>query len=255
MQASLNPRGGRIILAGALAAASVLAVSGGARAAAPAWLKHAFALHRARPPAPAVERFTIEAGGAFTLDRSLGRPLLKFDDSPEVWALTASRGPRGDMIYLNDSGQPVLRTTRLGGVTVFTPRRPEGAAAADSGAGAPLRLASIGPERLYQRLVQASARSSRAAQHLIAFEVPDADSNSDGLIADAAGVASEAIVLLATRYGGRTVLTRVTKVVIEMGRLPGAALRGGVIYLTVAPPQGVAGRPSSERILVSLGAR
>jgi hypothetical protein len=255
MKALLNPRGGRIMLAGALAVASVLALSGGASAAAPAWLKRAFALHRARPAAPTVERFSIDSGGGFTLDRSLGRPLLKFDDSPEVWALTASRGPRGDLIYLNDSGQPVLRTTRLGGVTVFTARRPEGSAAAESGAGAPLRLASIGPERLYQRLVQASARCSRAAQHLIAFDVPDADPGSDGVIADAAGVASEAIVALAAHYGGRTLLAHVTKVEIETGRLPGATLRGGVIYVTVAPPQGVAGRPSSERILVSIGAR
>ena len=73
---------------------------------------------------------------------------MKFEDSPEVWVLlAAARRPRGDMIYKNDLGEPVLRATRLGGVTVFTDQRPGAGRPALAGAGAPLRLAPWGRRR------------------------------------------------------------------------------------------------------------
>ena len=74
----------------------------------------------------------------FVFDMSVqGRPLIKFDDSGEVWALTPTAGPRGDTIYKNDMGEPMLRSTRLGGLTVFTQDRPMGLAACPSVARRP----------------------------------------------------------------------------------------------------------------------
>jgi hypothetical protein len=240
---------------GALVAVAICAIGGGARAAAPSWLKRAFTLHGPQRPAKIVARYRIDAGGAFILDETTPRPLLKFDDSPEVWVLNASRGPRGDMIYTSDLGRPLLRTTQLGGVTVFTPDRPGGSAAAPVGAGPPLRLVSVGPAGLYRILLQASARASRAARHLVAFEAPDADPTSDGLIADAAVVASEAVVTLSIDNEGRAILNRVGRVEISHGGRPGAALHGSVVDITVTPALGVAGRPSSQRIMFAIGAR
>src|SRR5688500_18964728 len=77
-----------------------------------------------RSVSPPVARDVSQEGDAFVLDRSQPRPLLKFDDSPEVWALRPHPAPRGDVIYKNDLGEPVLRATRLGGLTLFTPSRP-----------------------------------------------------------------------------------------------------------------------------------
>jgi hypothetical protein len=243
-------------LAGAVAAAMLVASYGGdAHAATPDWLKRAFSPHGVAHAGKTVEHFRIDSGGAFVLDQTSSQPLLKFDDSPEVWVLTASRGPRGDMIYTSDLGRPLLRTTRMGGVTVFTPERPDGSAAAEIGPGAPLRLTSVGPTGLYRALLQASVRASRAARHLVGFEAPDADSTSDGLIADAATVASEAVVTLSAANDGRSILSRVVRVEILRGIRPGASLRGSVVAITVAPALGIAGRPSSQRILFAIGAR
>jgi hypothetical protein len=208
---------------------------------------------RGSPP-PTVARYIIDEGGEFVLDREARRALVKFSDSPEVWALLPFHGPRGDIIYKNDVNKPMLRATKLGGMTVFTSRRPEGAAAALAGSGAPLRLPILGPILLYQRLYQASVRSSRAAQHFIEFDAPDADPNSDGLIADAALVVVEAMINLAARPGGHAVLARLGSVAIQPGNHPTVALRGRVVAITVDPALGVAGRPSSERILLALGA-
>ncbi len=247
-------RGGGYLLAGAVALASVIATSADA---APAWLKGAFGKHSHVPQAQnnIVARYHIDAGGAFILDRSSPRTLLKFDDSPEVWVLGGSHGPRGDMIYTSDLGRPLVRVTHMGGTTVFTPERPDGSAASEVGAAAPLRLTTLGPGGLYHVLIQSSARASKAARHLIGFEAPDADPTSDGLIADAAVVASEAVIALSTDSDNRPILSRVTRVEILRGGQPGASLRGNVVNITVVPPLGVAGRPSSQRILFAMGVR
>lgn len=236
-------------------AVALTTCGGEAKAAAPGWLKRAFTLHGPGHASKTVARYRIDSGGAFILDQTTPRPLLKFDDSPEVWVLNASRGPRGDMIYTSDLGRPLLRTTQLGGVTVFTPDRPGGSAAASVGSGAPLRLVSVGPAGLYRILLQASARASRAARHLVAFEAPDADPMSDGLMADAAVVASEAVITLSFDSEGRAILSRVGRVEISHGGRPSAALHGSVIDIAVTPALGVAGRPSSQRILFAIGAR
>nr|QQZ52104.1 DUF4908 domain-containing protein [Phenylobacterium glaciei] len=57
----------------------------------------------------------------------------------------APAAPRGDIIYKNDLGEPVLRATRLGGLTLFTPDRPGGTAAALAGAVRPCGCRSLAP--------------------------------------------------------------------------------------------------------------
>jgi len=218
----------------------LIGAPGFAHAAAPGWLKHAFTLHGPTQSSRIVARYRMDSGGNFVLDRSALWPLLKFDDSPEVWVLSASRGPR---------------MTSLGGVTVFTTGNPAGSAAAAVGVATPLRMMTVGPAGLYRILLQASARASRAARHLVGFEAPEADAASDGLIADAAMVASEAMVTLSSDSEGRSILNRVARVEILRGGQPGASLRGSVVDITVAPVLGVAGRPSSQRIRFAVGAR
>jgi hypothetical protein len=209
---------------------------------------------RGMPP-PIVARYTTDDGGEFVLDRGAPHALIKFSDSPEVWVLSPSRGPRGDVIYKNDVNEPMLRATKLGGVTVFTSRRPEGAAAALVGSGVPLRLAPLGPVVLYQHLYQASVRSSRAAQHSIEFDAPKVDVTSDGLVADTASIVVEAMINLSGRPRGRAILARLGSVAILPGSRATVAVRGRVMAITIDPALGIAGRPSSDRILQALGAR
>ena len=72
--------------------------------------------------APAVARFESAEGASFILDESGRQPLLRFDGDPEVWSLTVTQGPKGDLIYKNDLGQPVLKSTRWGGMILFSTR-------------------------------------------------------------------------------------------------------------------------------------
>ena len=229
-----------------------LAAAGPARAG-PESLREALFPPRSAPdarqsPAPVVARYISEDGDVFVLDLSQPRPLLKFDNSFEVWALKPQPGPRGDTIYKNDLGEPVLRATRLGGVTIFTDDHPGGEAAAVAGASSPLRLPPLGPQALAEKLLQASARASRAARRLIPFEA-EATPSSSALIADAAMVTSEAVVRIAKRADARRLLDRILKVRLIAARKPQAEIDQGVLEVTVTPLQGLAGRPSSERIV------
>jgi hypothetical protein len=212
-----------------------------------------------RPPpghstAPPVARYVSEGGMSFVLDRSQPRPLLKFDDNPEVWALRAQPGPRGDVIYKNDLGEPVIRATRLGGLTIFTDLRPSGSPAALAGMGPPIRMPAIGPQVLLERLAQASARATRAARRLIPFEA-DASPESSAIVADAAMVAAQAVVRISRRADARDLLGRITRVHLVEGEVSEARVSQGVIRITVTVEDGLAGRPSSDRIMAALGAQ
>jgi hypothetical protein len=257
MAAALSAFDLRRWIAVALVTAS-LGVMATKAAGAPGWMREALGENRGgdgrNAEAPKIARYRADEGGGFVLDRSACRPLLKFEDSTEVWALWPDRAPRGDTIYRNDLGDPVLRATHLGGMTVFTSQRPGGSAASLVGPANPIRLTPIGPVALYQRLFQASVRASRIAQHLIGFEAPDAGPNSDTLIADSALVVVSALTNLANRSGGKARLARVDKIAFLEGAKPGASYRDGIITITVASSE-CAGRPSSGRILQVLGAR
>lgn len=201
-----------------------------------------------RAPPPPVARYVTETGEGFILDRSSGKPLLKFESSYEVWALQPEVGPRGDINYKNDLGQLILRATKVGGFTLFTRKRPGGAAAEVAGAVQPLRLKPVSPLALYQLLRIASGRASKAAGRTIGFEA-DASPDSSALIADASLIASEAIVRLSRAPNGQTQLAKIGKVVIVEGARPAVVLKNGVLLIVVTPDDGIAGRPSSERII------
>ena len=209
---------------------------------------------------PAVARYESERGEGFVLDRTGGRrAVIKFDDSAELWALTASPGPRGDIIYRNDMGEAVLRATRLGGLTLFTADVPGGTAAAPLAVVQPPRPAQVyGPEALFQVLLQAEARANRAAQHLVVFDAGDANVSpgAEPLFADAFILTADAIVHVSSRGApGRMAASRVAKVRFVQGAGAAAVLVGRMVQITVAPDLGLAGRPSSERIAAAIWRR
>ena len=197
---------------------------------------------------PPIARYVSEEGRVFILDRTQSVPLMKFENTPEVLALTPSPAPRGDIIYKNDLGEPVLRATRLGGFTLFTDQRPSGEAVSLAGGGAPLRLTALSPQAVFERLAQASVRASRAARRPMLFEA-EATPASSALIADAAVVTSVAIIRLSQRKDGRALLAKFNRVQFEEGSKAQATLKNGVLRIAVAPSQGMAGRPSSDRII------
>lgn len=241
-------RVGAIFLALASAGVGVFGAAS-LTAAQPSMLHQRSGAPSSRMQEPVVARYEVTEGAAFTFDRSGPPPLLRFESNVEVWVLRPGAGPRGDIIYRNDIGRQFLRATKVGGMTIFTYERPAGSAAAYSGGAQQIRLAqALGPVGLYQQVLQASARASRAAQHIISIEA-EADPASAPLMADTAQIAAEAVVRLSAMPNGRRFVNRIGNVNIVEGVAPGVRLSGSVLTITVVPTLGYSGRPSSDRII------
>jgi hypothetical protein len=73
---------------------------------------------------PPLARYVSEQGRVFILDRTQPVPMLKFQDSPEVWALHPAPAPRGDMSTAGTSLRPVGLSgppTRMSRSRAFSP--------------------------------------------------------------------------------------------------------------------------------------
>lgn len=207
-----------------------------------------------KPNYPPVGRYVAAQGDGFVLDRSGGATLLKFDRQSEVWALQPHAGPRGDVIWQNDAGEPMVRATRLGGLILFTPDRPIGTPAAFDRPAPPLRARPLPPGLLLQQLAQASAKASRAARRLITFEAPNVTRGSEPLVADAAHLVAEGVAAAAATPRGRSTLSRVRKIRFTEGPTPMVVLHRDTLDVVISPRRGLAGRPSSVRTAKALTA-
>lgn len=205
---------------------------------------------RRHSEAPPIARYVSESGSKFVVDRSGQDILFKFDHSPEVWVLKQKPAPGGDVIYVNDVGDPVLRASRFGGLTLYSQERPMGAPAALQGASSGFKPAAMSPQALLGKLQWASVQASQAAGRLIVFDADEITPGSEPLVADTASVVAAAFQRLRRIQGGGRVLQRLRVVRIVEGRAPSVVLRpSGVLDIVIAPARGLGGRPSSGRII------
>jgi hypothetical protein len=107
-------------------------------------------------------------------------------------------------------------------------------------------------QTLYERLVIASSRCTRAAHHLVAFEAPDVDDKSAAPIADAVLSAMDGIIDVAGKPAGHVALAKLVKVSFLAGPTPSAWQRNGALTVLVNPADGLSGHPSSARIAQAL---
>ena len=221
-------------------------------------LRHRFGLGSSSPSAdagnPPVARYMVRNTVGFTLDTSGPLPLLRYSNSTEVWALRPQAAPRGDTLYVNDAGEPMLRATRLGGLTAFMPDQPQGVAAAFVGSAQPIvALPDIDSGmQLAQRMRQQSGHLSRMAGHTIGFDASDQDIGPEGLplIADAFNVAMDAFsrALSPQNTKKKSLITDLDSVRIREGVPPDAFVQNDALVIVITPARGIAGRPSSQRI-------
>ena len=198
--------------------------------------------------APPTGRYVAESGEAFILDRSGQRPLLRFDRRDETWVLRPTAAPRGDVIYRNDAGDQLLRVTPGGGMTVYTPRAPGGSPASFAGPGQSLTPPTLGPTQLFQLMARRSAMLSQTMGRLIEINV-DTDGQAEGLAVEALILSTDAVLRIARSPTARSSLDRLRSITILEGQRASVTYARGDLRIIVAPIQGVAGRPSSARVI------
>lgn len=173
--------------------------------------------------------------------------------APEIHLLTATRGPRGDVIYKSDEGETMLRIAAYGGATVFWPGETQGIAASKSfGDDHALTLAPQVYDEAVRRAQGASAQVSAIVGSAVYFDVEAgrraADPNA-AVLADAVLTAAKGLVAVADDpIGARVLAERVKRVAFLPGAAPGVGLNGSVLEVLYVPKMDIRGRPSSARV-------
>jgi len=197
---------------------------------------------------PPPGRYVSDSGEAFTLDRAGQRPLLRFDRRDETWVLRPTAAPRGDVIYRNDAGQQIMRVTPGGGITVYTARAPGGSPASYAGPGENLAPPTLGPAQLFQLMTRRSAMLSQTMGRLIQINVETGEA-AEGLTVEALILSTDAVLRIARSPTNRSTLSQLRRIVIVEGPRATVTYFRGDLRIVVAPAQGVAGRPSSARVI------
>lgn len=202
------------------------------------------------PSTPPVGRYVAESGDAFTLDRSGRYPLLRFDRREETLVLRPSPAPRGDVIYRNDTGEQVLRVTSSGGMTVFTPRAPGGSPVSLSGSSRSLEPPVLGPIRLWSLMARRSEMISQALGRLVTIHLTG--DRSEALCVEALIVTTDAVIRIARSPTANEHLGRLRSISITEGSRASVTYANGRLSVVVNPDEGMAGRPSSARVIQTI---
>ena len=195
---------------------------------------------------PPVAHYVAGDGDRFIFDKSGPVALLRFEHGDEIWALHPTPGPNGDTIYRNDIGQPVLRFTRLGGLTLFTPHQPGGEAVALEGPAPITKMPRGTITMLVQAHQLATYRIAHAMGHSVTVEAEG--QGSEFLFADALNVLTDTIQKLAALRDGRPYLANIREIHLHPAKKMDVRLHNGVLDISINPADGIAGRPSSVRI-------
>lgn len=203
---------------------------------------------------PPSGRYVAESGHTFLLDRSGTRILMRFERSSEIWVLRPTPAPRGDMIYRNDAGEQVLRVTPDGAMTLFTSSAPQGAPVSNAGPGPALSAPTLTPVQLWNYIVRQSGRASAALGRLVQVDV-DIRPGSEAVAADALTTAVDAVIRMARSSNLREEASQVRRIVITDTGRPGVGFGAGTLRIVINAEAGLAGRPSSARIVRVVAAR
>lgn len=236
---------GAVLAAGAIPAVPALAQSRGNAQA-----EHSQALRERMfgRNLPSTGRYVSETGQAFVLDRSGSRTLLRFERSTEIWVLRPTPAPRGDIIYRNDNGDQILRVTPDGGMTLYTTATPRGAPVSLAGAAETLAPPTLGPVQLWNYIVRQSGRASQALGRLVVVDV-DIRPGSEVVAADALSTATDAILRMSRSNNLDRQAALIRRIVVTDEGRPGVSFSRGSLRIGIDPEAGVAGRPSSARIV------
>lgn len=208
---------------------------------------------------PPSGRYQSESGEAFIFDGTSQRPLFRFERRAETWVLRTTPAPRGDIIYRNDAGSQILRVTPDGGLTLYTTRAPNGSPATLIGSAPPLELPQITPTQLISYSIQQSGRMSVALGHLVAVNIelerpaPGAP-RLEPVVAETITVVAEAVLRMARSPTVRGQVTQLRRIQIEQASRSRVSFSNGTLFIAIAGDQGLAGRPSSARIIRAVSA-
>ena len=205
-------------------------------------------------PAPLPRDGVYRAGDnlEFSLDHSGQWVRLRFSGSDEIFYLSAEAAPLGVRVMKYDTGEPALRVTGWGGVTLYTPQDKTGIPVEYEDAAGKLDPPTVAPGDA-KRFAAGLAREVDARTDFAIGFAADWDelARSDtlrGLACEAMRNASYALEQSANGRARNTISDGLHVVRVVSGNRASAAVRRGVLTITIAPALGPAARPSSLEV-------
>ncbi len=186
-------------------------------------------------------------------DRRLDCTLDAAAPAPEIYLLTVTRGPRGDVIFKNADGDTLLRLASYGGATVYWPGDAAGLAASKSfGDDRAIELAAVDIDTAERRAKSATAVVSAVTGSPITFDIaqpPPGESANAAVLADAVMRAANAVNAVAgDATGARILAARIDRIQFEVGPAPSARFDERALIVEYVPDRDIAGRLSSRAI-------
>ncbi|GGD10503.1 DUF4908 domain-containing protein [Aquisalinus flavus] len=213
------------------------------------------------------ETFVFQADGSYGFirfpcdgsDETLECALLSGRRAEEILILDATRSPRGDVTYTDQSGTAVLRVTSNGGATLFVPEEGFAGYEDDSivplGGRAVLPVGKVGgtlksPPMAYEIAAQRMRRASEVIEQrhgfYITFMAPGTYAGNQAVLADAVLTTAKGIdQVAADPLGARIVAERLAVVEFVPDAEPSMKLQDGALTVFYNPAAGLQGRPSS----------
>lgn len=207
-----------------------------------------------RPELPQSGAYLAGDTTRFTLDRYRDLERLRFSGNDEIYYLTIEPAALGGRVLKYDSGDVALQVAGWGGVTLYTREKPDGIPAERLGelaAQAEGGLATPDAKTLAQRLSEEiQSRTGLTIGFRANWEALNQSDVTRALATDALRNATLAIERAATsRKLGQQVFAQFTIVRIVLASDSSAAIGDKLLTVHIAPPRGLAGRPSSLALL------
>ncbi|MEM8935952.1 MAG: DUF4908 domain-containing protein [Pseudomonadota bacterium] len=186
-------------------------------------------------------------------DTRLGCTIDTMLPAAEIFRVTPTRAPRGDVIYKSTEGETLMRIATYGGATVFWPGDARGNAASKSfGDDNALRLPFANYAVASRRANLATALISAETGAPIVFDIgppPRVEDENVAVLADAVVRAAEGVAKVARdSTGARAIAAQAKRVKFERKEEIGVALNDGVLEIHYAPSDDIDGRPSSAMV-------
>ncbi|MGV6801279.1 MAG: DUF4908 domain-containing protein [bacterium] len=209
-------------------------------------------------------RFLCDEADQATLECAL----LQGKAAEEIFLLTATRSPRGDVIYKDSDKQPVLRITSNGGATLFNPKHNETTRMAGKlplGGQAvlpiPVHAASLkAPAIRYRHVEERMRRASdllyQRHQTLITFVAEGPSGGDQAVLADAILTAAKGVDMVASdELGARYIINRLRQIQFVPADSVSMELAQGILTINYVRQEDLAGRPSSISVTRFLEAK
>ena len=141
----------------------------------------------------------------------------------------------------------MLRVTPSGGITVYTSRNPGGSPVSQAGPAVSLEPTSLGPVQMFNLMTRRSGLVSDAMGRLIRINLSGEE--SEALCIEALIVTTDAVVRIARSPSARPFLDRLRSITVVEGSRASVSYSQGDLRVVVDPRRGIAGRPSSARVI------